>query len=231
MVSHEAYPTTTHTETLQIVLEQLQRFASKIAVGDDPAYDSNFSVSSHPLARVCKSLGFDFINLLETEMKNINTRSGFSLETSKMMTQFDVIISLPVLKFHKICGMTGALKNQFGFLSVEERKCLHFAKTKDINQAIAELNRIRKPDFFIVDALETMTEAQESRHGGKCAKIGYMFAGSDPVGLDTFGRKLLHNVDSEHSDEFETGSLDFVSHINYAIALGVGDPNVCLQRI
>ncbi|MHC1587136.1 MAG: DUF362 domain-containing protein, partial [Candidatus Syntropharchaeia archaeon] len=73
----------------------------------------------------------------------------------------------------------------FGFLSKKERILFHTKigkrRAKDIHRGIAELNTIVLPDLFIVDAVYTLTGANEIRHGGKKRKLGYMLAGKDPV--------------------------------------------------
>ena len=88
------------------------------------------------------------------------------------------------------------------------------SRIKDIHKGIAELNVAYSTDLFIVDAIETLIKAQECRHGGCPASLGIMIAGVDPVGLDTFGQKLLGKVDFNLEEK--------VKHIDYAEQYGVG---------
>ncbi len=65
---------------------------------------------------------------------------------------------------------------------------------KDIDRGIAEINAVAKPDLFIVDAVQTLIDAQELRHGGKLKDLGYMLGGTDPVSLDSFGFRLFRGL-------------------------------------
>lgn len=192
IVSYEPYPTTTHPKVLATVLRFFQAFGNDILVADGPAKP----IDDHPLKEVCKRFGVPFINVLHDAFLTKRSKRGFRLEVSRIPFQYEFILSLPVLKEHKVCGLTGALKNQFGLLSNEERDRLHRGNGggKNIHKGIAELNTIIKPDLFIIDAVETLIGAQERRHGGEQRKLGYMLAGVDPLTLDQMGLKLLEKV-------------------------------------
>ncbi|MHC1585657.1 MAG: DUF362 domain-containing protein, partial [Candidatus Syntropharchaeia archaeon] len=160
IVSFEPYPTTTHPEVLRTSLECLSD--KDVVVADGPAPDAGSSkkiLKNHPLKKVCDEFGIPLVNIYEEEMVKIKTVRGFELKLSKLPFQFDFILSLPVLKSHKVTDITGALKNQFGFLSKKERILFHTKigkrRAKDIHRGIAELNTIVLPDLFIVDAVYT----------------------------------------------------------------------------
>ncbi|MDY6843173.1 MAG: DUF362 domain-containing protein [Thermodesulfobacteriota bacterium] len=221
VVSYEKYPTTTHPKTLQTVLEFLLKQGCEVIVGDGPAPDAGKSskiLHDHPLTHLCSSVGVDLLNIHKRDFQKIHTSSGFKLEVSKIPFAFDTIISLPVLKTHFRCDITGALKNQFGLLSNTERIIMHF-RIKDIHRGIAELNTIFKPDIIIMDAIYTYKHGQEERHGGKKVKLGYMLAGSDPVALDCKGLSLLKDVEPKLVNK----NPEDIGYIAWAMKLGVGD--------
>ncbi|MFC2003784.1 DUF362 domain-containing protein [Chloroflexota bacterium] len=118
IVSYEHYPTTTHPEVLASVLEFLLHCGCQVVVADGPALDAGNSdriISTHPLREVCNERGIELQNLHKQGFKKVRAKS-MNLEISTLAFGYDRIISLPVLKPHKHCTMTGALKNQFGFL-------------------------------------------------------------------------------------------------------------------
>ena len=227
IVSAEPYPTTTHPETLRAVLNHVHGVAERILVADGPAFESEFRLESHDLAGVCKEFNLDLVDLSAQKMRRVQTSSGFELEVSDLIFEFDVVVSLPVLKSHCICSLTGALKNQYGLLSSREKRGLHFDGVKDIHKAIAELTRIRKPDIYVVDAVETLVKAQERRHGGKRKKLGYMFAGTDPVALDSYGLELLKQVEKR----LKKAHPEDIQHIKHAVNLGLGETEFSLQSL
>ncbi|MBM4432549.1 MAG: DUF362 domain-containing protein [Chloroflexi bacterium] len=220
IVSSEPYPTTTHPVVLETCLRLLLPVAGKIVVADGPAFDAGGSQSileNHPLKRVCGSLGVSLIDLLSKGAKVVKSQS-LELEVSQLAFECDFILSLPVLKSHSICGLTGALKNHIGFLSRAEKKRLHW--NRDVHRVIAELNLVIKPDFYIVDAVQTMINTNEVRHGGKPHKLGYMLAGTDPVSLDVAGLDLLKEIEPKLRGK----RFDNIPHLRNAVDLGVGQP-------
>jgi len=221
IVSHELYPTTTHTEVLSACLEFLIQWHKEIVVADGPAIDAGNSkdiLDQHPLKKVCDGFAVPLIDLMSEETTTLVTQSGMELEVTKIVFDYDFIVSLPVLKSHGICFFTGALKNQFGFFSREERVRLHL--DKDIFRAIAEVNAVIKPSLFIVDAIETLIKTNERRHGGIPIKLGYMLGGTDPLSLDAFGLQLLGQLDLKLSGK----SFQDIPYLDYAAKLAIGDP-------
>ena len=61
LVSHEPYPTTTHPEMLDAVLQNLHGL--DVVVGDAPAVDlPKFNVDQSSIFQICKKLGVPFVN-------------------------------------------------------------------------------------------------------------------------------------------------------------------------
>lgn len=220
IVSFEPYPTTTHPEILSSCLEFLFNLKKEVLVGDGPASDAGDSkkiIKNHPLKEVCDKFKIPLIDFCSSEMKKIKTDS-FQVEASTIPFDCDYIISLPVLKSHNGCGITGALKNQFGFLSQKERIKFHVLPWKNLHKLIAELNSVFKINFWIVDAIKTIIITNEVRHGGKIRDLGFMLAGKDPVSLDIEGLKLLKELDLDLKDK----KPEDILHLKYAIDLGIG---------
>ncbi len=225
LVSHEQYPTTTHPKMLETILQNLQ--GADIAVGDGYGVDvRNFKVKKSAIYEVCEKFSIPFINFYENEMQTIKTIRGYELTFSSIPSQYDYTISLPVLKIHPNCSMTGALKNAFGYLTKRDRIHMHMGK-KNIHDGIAELNTLLKPDLTIMDAVVTLINANEVRHGGIKKDIGYLMAGIDPVALDAYGFTLLKKVDPSWKPK---SPID-VFHIKKAIELGVGNLEYFLREV
>ena len=219
IVSFEDYPTTTHPDVLRAVIDTLQTADCEIAVADGPAADAGDTgktIKEHHLREVCNKFGLELINLHEHPFEKRKARN-IGLRVSTFPDNYDYIISLPVLKTHPNTQLTGALKNQFGLFANRTRMLIH-ARIKNIHKSIAELNLLIKPDLFIVDAVETLIGANEVRHGGRKAELGYMLGGKDPVALDSYGLELLKHV----APQLEGKKPDDVRHIKYAAEYGVG---------
>jgi uncharacterized protein (DUF362 family) len=218
IVSYEPYPTTTHPELLEAVLEFLEE--KDVVVADAPAVDAGSSrkiIANSPLKKVCDAFNVPLIDLYTTKVKKFVTERGYKFRIHALALEKDFVISLPVLKVHTSTDITGALKNQFGYLTRAEKIWMHMG-VKDIHKGIDEVNVVAKPNLTIVDVVQTLISAQEIRHGGKVKDLGYMLAGSDPVALDSFGLTLLQQVIPSLSSK----SPEDIPHIKYATDYGLG---------
>ena len=223
VVSYERYPTTTHPDVLREVLRALTSRDCEVIVGDGPAFNAGNStriIENHHLQQVCGEFDIELCNLHEEPFRKVMTRTGYKLRVSSVPFGYQYLISLPVLKYHPVTTVTGALKNHFGFLQNRERLLMH-ARLKSIHRSIAELHNVFKASLVIMDGARTMRMANELRHGGKAMRLGYMFAGQDPVALDCAGFNLLRNV----LPELEGQEPEKVEHIRQAIRLGIGKPD------
>jgi len=226
LVSKEPYPTTTDPQLLDTVLESLSDHA--LTVGDGPAFDAPLNAffnrktrgvtTNHPLKRVCDKRGVRFTNLNKSPFEKRQSDRGFKLSLSTVPQSFDLKISLPVLKTHAICTLTGAVKNQFGLVKPIERARLH-ASGLNLHKGIAETAALEPFDIFIVDVAETLVNAQELRHGGRKAHLGYVLAGTDPVAIDCAGLELLRTVDGKLAGK----TIDNIPHLAFAESYGVGE--------
>jgi uncharacterized protein (DUF362 family) len=223
IVSSETYPTTTHPQILDTLLDHLSE--KEIIVGDGHAVDTGYTkniIENSPLKEICSHHNIELVNLYNKKMKKWKSPRGYTIKVSTLPLECDYVISLPVLKAHKQCGLSGALKNQFGYLSKLDRILMH-TKIKNIHKGIAEVNLGCPTNLFIVDAVETLIKAQECRHGGCLTKLNTMLAGTDPVSLDTFGQKLLQKIDPSLEEN--------IKHLNYAQQYGIGKKNHTIIKI
>jgi len=197
LVSDEPYPTTTDPELFQELLHLLKgRF--ELGSGDGSAADllqPGKALKNHLLYKLAQGEGIKFYDFYQEEMLTGRTGLGDKWEFSAIAGKFDTIISLPVLKTHINVFLTGALKNQFGFLARRDRAKAHFQGRGLLERAIVGINQLCPAHIFIVDFRETLLNSNEVRHGGKTAKAGWLFAGEDPVALDYFGFSLLKEIE------------------------------------
>ncbi len=220
IVSFERYPSTTHPEVLREVLRCLTEKDCEVIVGDGPASDAGNSeriIEHHSLQEVCGEFDVELCNLHEEPFRKVMTRTGYKVRVSSVPFGFDYLVSLPVVKYHRNCLITGALKNHFGFLQNRERILAHM-KLKKMGRLIAELHNVFKANLIIMDGARTLRAAQELRHGGKVLKFGYMFGGEDPVAIDSAALNLLNKI----VPELEGTNPGDVEHIAEATRLGIG---------
>ncbi|MBW1767320.1 MAG: DUF362 domain-containing protein [Deltaproteobacteria bacterium] len=133
--------------------------------------------------------------------KKVPVKGGVALKQADIMQDLlecDVFINTAIVKSHSATFITAALKNMMG--SAPFSTCLNFHKGGLFNddpaylaQCIADINLIRKPDLCVMDATEVL--ATGGPHGpGLLKRPHKVFAGRDPVAVDTYATRLL-NID------------------------------------
>ena len=223
LVSDEPYPTTTDPLVLDAVLTFLSSFDIAIGVGDGPAYDYSWrgepgAISpDHPLRSVCGDHSVEWLNLNQHDHLKQRLAHGMELSLSIVPRSYDVSIALPVLKRHITCTITGAVKNQFGLLDIHERGALH-RTSANLDRSIAAIAATERCQLYILDAVKTLLHAEERRHGGQEAVLGYMLTSTDPVALDCAGFTLLQRRDRSLA---KVDTRD-ISHLAYAAEYDVG---------
>ena len=229
LVSNEPYPTTTHPELFKELLVLLKGRA-KLAAGDAVAADlrePGAALKNHVLTRTATEQGVKFHDFYQEGMLERKSPLGDLLRFSAIPSTFDLVISLPVLKAHINVLITGALKNQFGFLDRKDRFKVHFQGAGLMERAIVGINQLAPAHLFIVDFRETLLNSNEVRHGGRVSKGGWIFAGKDPVALDWFGFSLLKELEPKLSGK----RPEDIPYLDLARKAGLGNVQFELVKI
>lgn len=161
-----------------------------------------------------KALGYEklaarkktkLLNLCHNDSLSVpNATSSIFKETKipKILTEVDLFISVPTLKFHSLTGLTCALKNQFGCIPIRRKVVFH----NRIDETIAFINKLIPPDLVVVDGIIASGKTPK--------KLDLIMASSDPVAVDCVAAKIagLSARRIKHISESErigVGSMDF----------------------
>jgi uncharacterized protein (DUF362 family) len=147
--------------------------------------------------RLARDHGVELVDLNHAETVTLTD------ESNNFLKQFHIpqivlesyLISVPVLKAHSMTDVTLGMKNMIG---VAPEKYYgaggHYKKWrlhKELDQAIIEINKFRKPDLTLIDAAVGMATAH--LWGPKCdPPVGKIVASFDPVAADRVGCDLLN---------------------------------------
>jgi uncharacterized protein (DUF362 family)/Pyruvate/2-oxoacid:ferredoxin oxidoreductase delta subunit len=181
---------TTDPEIIRHVVRGLRtRGAKDIWVADNPGGGLQRNISSYiaPTGVVEASDGC-FRGISETPV-SVPTKSRFVSEfrVSRIVTEVDVILNLPVFKTHALTILTGSIKNLFGIIPGAQKSYLHtVVKSSD---EFAELlvdiyQTVQVPVLTIMDALRGM-DGQNGPSGGRVLKLGTLLTARNPVALDS----------------------------------------------
>ena len=193
--------------------------AAKVVVFDHTCNNWQFCYRDSGIAEAVKSA--NGIMLPGNDAKNyrpVEVSGGKILKNADVheaLISADVFINVPVLKNHGGAKMTCAMKNLMGV--VLDRKFYH---KHDLGQCIADFMTYRKPDLNIVDAYRIMAS-----HGPRGVSIDdvrlkkQLLISTDPVAIDVAAAMIIGYPPES------------ISHIRYAIAMGIGKGDLSKLKI
>jgi uncharacterized protein (DUF362 family) len=193
-------PITTPVELVACLVEYLQAQRNNpIIIGEGTGsleYDTFHPFRELGYTDLAREKGLDLVDLNEEPC------TGRKLKQCKRWPELylpeiaydSYIISVPVLKVHTLAGVTLTMKNMMGFPPPGRyRHGNSWGKSSfhlSMQEAVADLNRYRTPDFTILDATVGMAEAH--LWGRTCEPpVNILAAGYDPVAMDAYGAGLL----------------------------------------
>jgi uncharacterized protein (DUF362 family) len=97
-----------------------------------------------------------------------------------------VLINIPVAKSHSATGVSFGLKGQMGM--IWDRESFH--SQFNINQAIADLATVIKPQLTILDATRALVSGGPGGPG-EVKKPNLVIAGIDPIAVDSYGVSIV----------------------------------------
>jgi uncharacterized protein (DUF362 family) len=106
----------------------------------------------------------------------------------KDILEADRFINIPVAKQHAETRLTMCLKNMMGAIGGWRGRC-HVG----LHQNIADMNLVLRPDLHVLDATRILL--RNGPKGGKIEDVAVknlVFAGADPVALDSVGAGLFN---------------------------------------
>lgn len=139
-----------------------------------------------------------------------------TVELAKALQSADVFINIPVAKNHTDAVVSFGLKNHMGL--IKDRRAFH--QQYDLQQAVADLGRVIKPNLTVLDATRALL-TNGPTGPGDLATPNRIIAGRNVVNVDAyglgvapFGNKQLTVADVRHialAEKAGLGSADVKS--------------------
>jgi len=126
-------------------------------------------------------------------IKPKNSLTGHTFYIPKVYMDAKVVISAAKLKTHSDAAASLSLKNSFGIPPTSFYKGGTWWKQDlhnlGVDDSIVDLNKIRKPDFSVIDGIVGLEG--DGPVNGKPVKSNIVFAGKDPVAIDTVALNFM----------------------------------------
>lgn len=197
---------TTHPEIAAGIIRYLQRNGFRDIAIIESSWVGDSTAEAYRVAgytALSKEFDVPLIDLKRDTAVEV-TSGNMALRVCRRALETDFLINLPVLKAHCQTRLTCALKNLKGCIPDSEKRRYH---TMGLNKPIAHLAAALRPHVTIVDAICGDLSFEE---GGSPVPMGRLFAGTDPVLLDSYAAHLI-GLDPKE-----------IPYIGMAASLGVG---------
>lgn len=161
------------------------------------SYDTFHTFAELGYTELARRHGIELIDL--NEETSIHLQRGDCRRWPEMylpeIVMESFLLSVPVLKAHSLAEVTLTMKNMMGCPPPAHYQQGGSWKKSSFHtgmqEAVADLNRYRTPDFTLLDASIGM--AQAHLWGPTCEPpVGLLAAAEDPVAIDAYGATLLH---------------------------------------
>ena len=201
LVEALAPPITTPAELVVALIQYLRTISdARIIIGEGCGavdYETWHAFDVLGYTSLAQQLQVDLVDLNNEELVRLS-KKGCRRWPDMYLPRIALesfLISVPVLKAHTLAGVTLTMKNMMGLAPPSHyRQGSSWKKSafhRQIQEAIADLNRYRTPDFTLLDATVGMPESH--LWGPSCVPpINQLAAAYDPVSIDAHGTSLLH---------------------------------------
>ena len=186
------YAVTTHPRIVEAVIEEVRRAGGIPSVGDSPAiFSLENAAGPAGIKELCEQTNTLLVELNDPQaLKFPEGRRIKSFNISSKLKDFDVIINLPKMKTHVLCGMTLGVKNLYGCISGKQKGKyhLHFQDAVTFADMLLDLHQVVKPTLTLLDAVVAM-EGQ-GPGSGEPLQVGLILASRNTIALDVVASKI-----------------------------------------
>jgi uncharacterized protein (DUF362 family) len=186
------FATTTHPLVVVTVAQAcMEAGASQVLVLDHTLHRAELCLERAGIRDACKNIsGVHVLTLQERKFfREIKVPQGKVLERVEVIKEVlddSVLISIPVAKSHSATGVSMGMKGLMGL--IWDRESFH--SQYNINQAIADLGTVIKPQLTILDATRALASGGPGGPG-EVKKPNLIIAGIDPVAVDSYGVSVV----------------------------------------
>lgn len=185
---------TTHPALVRFVASECSRLGARVLIGDSPggvAKGLKRVWDNTGMTEAAKLSGVELVGFESGDVKSVSV-NGNNYHVSNYAFEADLIISLPKLKTHVLTNFTGAIKNCYGFIPGIRKSDYHkkHPDAESFSNVIVDVFSIINPGLFIMDS--GLALEGDGPASGDPRWLGYLFASTDAVALDSSAMSLLN---------------------------------------
>ena len=191
---------TTHPQVVAAAIDAFLEAGATVAIGESPisGVDTMEALDVTGISKVAKERNCKLIDMDKRKYHKVDIPEGIALKSIKVcpeIFEYDIIVSIPVMKTHMHTGVTLALKNMKGCLWRRSKVLLHMLPPvegideKPIDIAIADMSSVLKPHLSIIDGTICMEGLGPS--AGSPKPLNTVLVCSDVYAADAVACKLM----------------------------------------
>ena len=191
---------TTHPQVVAAVIDALRGAGAEVAIGESPVagVDTMQAFNVSGIAAIAKERTCPLIDMDKRRFVKREIPGGIairSLRVCREVLEYDLIVSVPVMKMHMHTGVTLSVKNMKGCLWRRSKVDLHMLPEipgnpeMPLNVAIADMSSILTPHLAIIDGTVGMEGLGPS--AGSAKKLGVIVVSADPFAADAVACVLM----------------------------------------
>jgi uncharacterized protein (DUF362 family) len=191
---------TTHPEVVAAAIDVFRDAGAEVAIGESPitGVDVMEAFAATGITAVAEARTCPLIDMDRRPFVDVNIPQAQALPALKVcpeVLEFDLVVSIPVMKMHMHTGATLAIKNMKGCLWRRSKVQLHMlppvagSDEKPINIAIADLSSVLRPHLAIIDGTVGMEGLGPS--AGKAKALDCVVVGVDAFAADAVACRLM----------------------------------------
>jgi len=191
---------TTNPQVVAAAIDVFQKVGAEVVIAESPITGINtmeaFDITG--IAQVANERNCPLIDMDARKCIDIELPNGIAINSLKLcpeISEYDIIVSIPVMKMHMHTGVTVAIKNMKGCLWRRSKVKLHMLPPvenideRPLNIAIADMSEVLRPHLSIVDGSIGLEGLGPS--AGTPKKLGVVLVGIDAFAIDAVACELM----------------------------------------
>jgi len=191
---------TTHPQVVAAAIDAFTEAGAETAVGESPITGVTMldAFESSGIAAVARKRNCPLIDMDIRRYVNLEIPQGVAIRSLKLcaeIAEYDIIVSIPVMKTHMHTGVTLSVKNMKGCLWRRSKVDLHMLpqladhEEKPLDIAIADMSSVLRPHLSIIDGTIGMEGLGPS--AGKPKPLGVVLVGVDAFATDSVACDIM----------------------------------------
>lgn len=205
----------TDPRVVAATIDAFREAGAELAVGESPitGVKALEALERTGISAVARARDIPVIDLDVRKPLRLPIPNGVAIHELKVCADvfdYDLVVSIPVMKMHMHTGVTLAVKNMKGCLWRRSKVELHMlppiegSDDKSLNVAIADMATVLRPHFAVIDGTIGMEGLGPS--AGTPKPLGAIVAGADAFAADAVACALM-GVDVNRIPHLRMGAL------------------------